>query len=519
MRSGIFVSKKFIVIGKDFHSPLVRNEIWVGFCYLWPELFSLPRPDVGIYSHEDSISYVADSESWLSAKDIFQKRVRENPDVLVDAIQRSEEWGQEMNLFTRRIKQEDLSRWSSTDLFSFYQAYVRFQKRQYAIGILLPLIDIGGFSFLEDFLRSYLKQYLPQEEVPHAFGVFTTPTKNSFSLDQEEALLAIAADFFDNPRVQVIRREMSADNALRAFQKEFPVLFSKIKQHSEKFAWVYYAYAGPSFTETDFVGFLIDYARKGVNPQKEIEKLHADRAELVKEKQRLIETLKPDSASRKLIGLIGDYVWSKPRRKDYQSRSYCDVEALYQHLALTNSMSLRDVRSMTQKQIEDVIRGSSISVQNLDAQYRDHFIFSSDEGVRFLFDQEAVSQFQEMVELEGGGIPSAGILKGSTAYRGSAKGIVRIINVPEDMPKMNNGDILVSIATTPSIVPAMKRAAAIISDEGGLTCHAAIVARELKKPCIVGTKYATKTLKDGDLVEVDANAGLVTVLRVFQSKL
>jgi pyruvate,water dikinase len=59
----------------------------------------------------------------------------------------------------------------------------------------------------------------------------------------------------------------------------------------------------------------------------------------------------------------------------------------------------------------------------------------------------------------------------------------------------------------------MKKAIAFITDEGGITCHAAIIARELKKPCIIGTKIATKVLKDGDLVEVDANKGVVKIIK------
>jgi phosphoenolpyruvate synthase/pyruvate phosphate dikinase len=67
--------------------------------------------------------------------------------------------------------------------------------------------------------------------------------------------------------------------------------------------------------------------------------------------------------------------------------------------------------------------------------------------------------------------------------------------------------------TTPDFLSAMKKASAIITDEGGIICHASIIAREMKKPCIIGTKIATKILKDGDLVEVDANKGLVKILR------
>ena len=79
----------------------------------------------------------------------------------------------------------------------------------------------------------------------------------------------------------------------------------------------------------------------------------------------------------------------------------------------------------------------------------------------------------------------------------------------KQIPELKEGEILVTHMTTPDFVPAMRRAAAIVTDEGGVTCHAAIIARELKKPCVVGTKHATQIFKDGDMVEVDANAGIV----------
>jgi len=102
---------------------------------------------------------------------------------------------------------------------------------------------------------------------------------------------------------------------------------------------------------------------------------------------------------------------------------------------------------------------------------------------------------------------------GQTGCVGKAKGIVKIIIRPADMVKMKRGDILVSIATDPDIVPAMKKAGAIVTEQGGVTSHAAIVSRELNIPCVIGTKIATRVLKDGDLVEVDATKGLVRKIR------
>ena len=83
-----------------------------------------------------------------------------------------------------------------------------------------------------------------------------------------------------------------------------------------------------------------------------------------------------------------------------------------------------------------------------------------------------------------------------------------------DLAKVNEGDILVALQTAPDILPAMRKAAAFVTDMGGITCHAAIVAREMKKPCIVGTKSATKIIQDGDFLEVDADKGDVRIIKI-----
>ena len=105
------------------------------------------------------------------------------------------------------------------------------------------------------------------------------------------------------------------------------------------------------------------------------------------------------------------------------------------------------------------------------------------------------------------------IIKGVVAMNGLARGRAKIVFNSEQLNKVKTGDILVAPMTTPNYLSALKRAAAFVTDEGGITCHAAIVAREMKKTCIIGTKIATKVLKDGDLVEVDAKKGIVRKLK------
>ena len=101
------------------------------------------------------------------------------------------------------------------------------------------------------------------------------------------------------------------------------------------------------------------------------------------------------------------------------------------------------------------------------------------------------------------------LLKGLGASPGVAGGPVRIVSEDMNLEVVKKGDVMVTSMTSPDMVPAMTRAAAIVTDEGGMTCHAAIVARELGIPCIVGASHATELLKDGEKITVDGSMGVV----------
>jgi len=106
------------------------------------------------------------------------------------------------------------------------------------------------------------------------------------------------------------------------------------------------------------------------------------------------------------------------------------------------------------------------------------------------------------------------LLSGAPASPGIASGPVKIVSDSSQIDKVKDGDILVAEMTTPDFVPAMKRAKAIVTDRGGRTAHAAIVSRELGIPCIVGTRQATTTLTDGQIISVDGSRGKVYAGRV-----
>ena len=155
-----------------------------------------------------------------------------------------------------------------------------------------------------------------------------------------------------------------------------------------------------------------------------------------------------------------------------------------------------------------------LALARIGKQLEEHYQFPQDiewakaDGEIFIVQTRPVTTIREVAEVTPE-ITATPILSGSPASPGIATGPVKLVPDPSQIDKVLDGDILVAEMTTPDFVPAMKRAAAIVTDRGGRTAHAAIVSRELGIPCVVGAEKATATLKDGQTITVDGAAGKV----------
>lgn len=137
-------------------------------------------------------------------------------------------------------------------------------------------------------------------------------------------------------------------------------------------------------------------------------------------------------------------------------------------------------------------------------------IWAKGDKLKVLFGKQANEFLKKKITQEK---VKADEISGTPIFKGELRGRVKIIKSTKDFSKVKKGDILVSSDTTPDFIPVFNKVSAIITDEGGVICHAAIVAREMKIPCIVGTKIATIVLKDNDMVELDAEKGIIKKIK------
>tara|TARA_Y100000310_G_scaffold317337_1_gene370120 strand:- start:977 stop:2563 length:1587 start_codon:yes stop_codon:yes gene_type:complete len=183
------------------------------------------------------------------------------------------------------------------------------------------------------------------------------------------------------------------------------------------------------------------------------------------------------------------------------------LEGFVEFVAKKNGISKEIIYNMRRDEFSDAIRGKKIDKNSIKKRLNG-FIFVKNNkkweikiGEEYLNLKEKITGSQDKE------------IKGKVAFPGKVKGKVALHLSWTDTRDIEEGDILVTGMTNPQMIPFLKKAGGIVTDEGGITCHAAIISRELKKPCITGANTATQILKEGDLVELDATNGTVKILK------
>lgn len=188
---------------------------------------------------------------------------------------------------------------------------------------------------------------------------------------------------------------------------------------------------------------------------------------------------------------------------------------VYAEIAKRLGLSIFELRTLYEKEIAGAVQGKydyKGIIENRKKGYWVGFGFDEAMGERIDFGPEEAEKLFHSIEAGMQSIQGNNEFKGTCASTGKAKGVARIIPSPDQNSRVNDGDILITYATTVDYLPAMKKAAAIVTEVGGLTCHAAVVSREFGIPCVVALKNAMMNFKDGEMIEVDADRGVVRII-------
>jgi phosphohistidine swiveling domain-containing protein len=242
-----------------------------------------------------------------------------------------------------------------------------------------------------------------------------------------------------------------------------------------------------------------------INCEEKIRELHRETDQHLSESERLLTELGADESVRSLVAIAKELVYFRTYRTDYLACAYAWARPLVEEIARRVGCSYDEISALRVAEFEAWKNIDPETKARRDAWFA---IVSMSSGQTVFSDRkedEVAWRAQYILEEV---LPED--LRGAVAYRGQVRGKVKKILSKKDIADVERGDIIVAPMTTPDMIPAMEKAAGFVTDEGGITCHAAIIAREMKKPCVIGTKFATKVLQDGDMIFLDAFVGVVT---------
>jgi phosphohistidine swiveling domain-containing protein len=282
------------------------------------------------------------------------------------------------------------------------------------------------------------------------------------------------------------------------------------KKHLDNFSWISARYHFEEVWQVENIKLRVgQYLAEGVDQK--LKDVLAPRKEAEAATAEFIKKFKLNLQERQLIDLVKEFVFLRTFRTESLVKANFLMKPILRVAAKKLKLSVKDVLFLSIDEVISSLRGELNYKSFILSRKKGYYIVLCDDIIKIFADKDR----KIIDDLDIFNVDAAvnKNITGQIAWRGIARGAAKIVKSQIDIAKVNKGDILVATMTFPNYIAAMEKAAAFVTDEGGILCHAAIIAREMKKPCVIGTKIATQTLKNGDEVEVNANVGMVKIIK------
>lgn len=396
-------------------------------------------------------------KAWKKDEDKFEKFYsKEFPQILL----------QELNL---------------TKLLLLWKKNLKLGLNRFTSSSVIDHFALGTDELIGQMLRKELRGKLKSEsEFTEIFSIATAPMHQSFINLAEIDLLKI----------------------LLGKSKE------TLKHYQNRYYWTKNNYfIAQNLAIKHFEDELSAWRKSGKNLEKELERIEQTPHVNKKNKEKLLKKYKFSKLLKTLLIVSEDFtLWQDERKR----ATYHNIDVgtkILQEIGNRIGYKLSELKYADNTEVESIIKYKKPTKLELNQRAKSCAMIWDRKGVYIYIG----SEMDKIKAIVLGKKKSSDIqdFRGLSASTGKAIGKVKVVRSATEIGKVKEGDILVAVMTRPDYVMAMKKAAAIVTNEGGITSHAAIVSRELGIPCIIGTKIATEVLKDGDLVEVNANHGWV----------
>ncbi len=405
-------------------------------------------------------------------------------------------------------KKNKLKEFSNEELLDLYKNFSRLYKEDWG----LPLLTDAVGYYLEKVFSKDLQKYLGSRGKSDFYAdylcVLTAPVDYSFTTRSRLDLLKILATIKKNKKIFAAFRKLSTGILFKKLNS-----WSKVKKlienHSRKYFWLNNNYVCSTWLGPDyFIEEIKHLIKDGVRPKEEQAKIIKSFVDLKKKKQKIIGEIKLPSDLVRVVK-VGEKMinWQDYRKIGNMTANYY-IDLFLKEVGRRSDLSFAQTKCLCPEEIELILSDKRVNREELSQRQKQFFMIFLPRGYDFTSSASEVKKIINLMKKQWLKKLSKEI-SGTPACVGKVKGVARIILTSDKLSRLKKGEILITGMTRPDFVAGMKRAGAIVTDEGSLTCHAAVISREFNIPCVVGAKIATKVLKDGDMVEVDAEKGVV----------
>lgn len=467
-----------------------------------------------IYIEKDIFHMSYDEKSANDLGEYFFKKVQADEKFTNQVVKNIYSLSEKLMVFCDNIGRMNLEKSSNERLLKIYSDYAKKLNELRMWGWVPVFLDGFIINYLSDYLNENLKLFVKEidrENIGDYYSILSSSEKMSEVQTEEQARLFLLSKLEKNKNWSDIKKIIlnGDESGLENYKKEHSLL----KKHLHDYGWLTYAYSGPKMTLKYLLKNLTDNINEG-DTAGSIAKIRKHYQEIKQEKKKIIKKLTLSAKLQYLFRVSSEFMFIKDYRKGIYQKSYVAMDAVLGEMAKRLNMSLKEVKFLIYDDLHNALLKKQSSKYKKIAQMRlEKCCIVTESGKMHAYQGAKCEAIVAEIIKNKQSQKNEDVLRGMVAYKGHVQGVARIVLIESDVPKVKVGDILVSSATNPNLISAMKKAAAFVTDMGGITSHAAIVSRELKKPCVVGTKYATDMIKDGDIVEVDAEQGIVKIIK------
>jgi phosphohistidine swiveling domain-containing protein len=426
------------------------------------------------------------------------------PDLIADCYKRSAD----LTDISKRIYNSCLRNMPSTELeeaFSrYFSAYLRLTRH-----LFTPhYVEIAFTKVIREWLYSELKDKANKVDITEYFDSIAFATKETQTTKSEERLLAIADKVFtdstaSDPPLQ------GSDVLLTSLSTLHPEVYQEIDEVVKMYGWLPMINLGNQPMERkDVVALVQKILGDPVRPIEKLKAIQESRSRQRMKMEKVLHELAPPIEILEKIRQLQEFIYLRTYRMEMYGRSHFMILPLLEEIARLARLDISRLKLMTHEEVFAFLKdGKRPTDSNLDQRLKMYAILMENSEIEPVFAGATAEEVKKQQLRENDLLESASEIRGAPACSGIAVGPARIIKSLEDLNNVQAGDILVTVMTTTEYTPWLPKVAAVVTDEGGITSHAAIVSRELGIPCVVGTKNGTKLLRNGELIRVDAAKG------------